>query len=343
MPALLLLPPALSGPGRRYVRGTRKLQVDTKSTCVHIDRPDEIAVTAKPTSAAGPVSTPGFVRVPASGTSARGTSFGGGRARDASLFGFVREIFDIAHAPFRSATQLVICPLQLLPALRVLRAMALFLSELPELLASLPLECADATSSSYERLACVRGDGGQMNLPQINGRLRRARSRFCLREFDADMQLEAPVPHEHARPGVLRKSERQGKGRVATTHRQHNTPLFPVDGMSRPPDRVETLRAPGVLRAHLGVLFAQGAARFDGTKEGTDDLLHHLGVEGKLPFRGLLQLASLGPLRVDHACLFVQFHAEIPDTGRLASRAALRRWKRVGESLARRYTRIVFM
>jgi hypothetical protein len=228
---------------------------------VHIDRPDEIAVTAKPAAAACPIPVLGFVCVPASGAPARGASFRAGRAQDAGLFGFVGEVVDIAsifplrhtpivmsarvpaahsmrianeehshlvpdtkvdhgpggfvpeiaHAPLRPATHLVFRPLQLLPAPRVLLAMALLLSELPKMPAALPLEGADATPGHDQRLARVRGDSGQVDFSQVNGGLSRARGRSRLREFDADVKLEAPVPDQgyaRAIPGYFRRKVR---------------------------------------------------------------------------------------------------------------------------------------
>jgi hypothetical protein len=62
---------------------------------MHIDRADEIAVTDKTAGAADPVSVPGLLMMPASGTPATGSSFGAGRARDAGLLGFVTEIVKV--------------------------------------------------------------------------------------------------------------------------------------------------------------------------------------------------------------------------------------------------------
>src|SRR5215469_16200385 len=76
--------------------GTRKLQVDAKGFLMHIDRPHEIAMAAKPAVTADPVSPPGFVPMLASGTPAAGASFGAGEAQDARLLAFVREVVDVA-------------------------------------------------------------------------------------------------------------------------------------------------------------------------------------------------------------------------------------------------------
>jgi hypothetical protein len=76
---------------------------------MHIDRADEIAVTDKPAGAADPVSVPGLMTMPAAGTPATCSSFGAGRARDAGLFGFVRQIVKI-FAVFSPCHALVVVP-----------------------------------------------------------------------------------------------------------------------------------------------------------------------------------------------------------------------------------------
>src|SRR6266567_6471688 len=106
---------------------------------------------------------------------------------------------------------------------------------------------------------------------QVNGRLHGTGSRFRLLHLDADVQLEAPVPHEHARSNVVRQDKRQDEGRVAFAHRQHHAPLVAVDGLGGPLDRIEPLRAPGILHAHLGMLPAQGARGLDRAEEGAEN------------------------------------------------------------------------
>ena len=76
---------------------------------VHIDRPDEIAVTGEAAGTACPVSVLGLVTMPTAGTPARCSSFGAGEARDVSLFAFVGEIVKVfAVFPHRHA--LVVVP-----------------------------------------------------------------------------------------------------------------------------------------------------------------------------------------------------------------------------------------
>ena len=84
--------------------------MDAVRILMHIDRAHQIAMTSKAALAADPVSPPGLVCVLASGAPAAGSSFGAGRAQDASLLAFVREVvnvlavFPLRHAPVVMAT-----------------------------------------------------------------------------------------------------------------------------------------------------------------------------------------------------------------------------------------------
>jgi hypothetical protein len=62
---------------------------------MHIDRANQVTVAHKSASAADPVSVPGLVFVPTSGTPAAGTSFGAGQAQDVGLFRFVGQVIYI--------------------------------------------------------------------------------------------------------------------------------------------------------------------------------------------------------------------------------------------------------
>ena len=288
--------------------------MDAVSIEMHIHRANEITVAAKAALAARPVSASGLVLVPAPRTPAAGSSFGAGRARDAGLFRFVREVVDVtavfplrhaaimvtagvsiadavrvadeerpdapletevddlvgglmpkvADTPFGSPAHLVLRPLEFLPASRVFLAPALLFGKLPELFAPLPFEAADAAPGHDEGFAGSRGDGGQVDFPEIDRSLHRAGSHFRLRYLDADVQLEAPVPDERAGPSGLGKGKRQDERRVAFAHRQDHTPHFLVDGLRGPLDGVEAFCAPGILHADLGMLPAQGTCGFNG-------------------------------------------------------------------------------
>src|SRR5215469_178398 len=72
--------------------------------CVHIDRADEVAVTAKPAGAARPSSALGLVTMPADRTPAAGSSFGAGEAQDAGLLRFMGQVINVtAIFPLRHA------------------------------------------------------------------------------------------------------------------------------------------------------------------------------------------------------------------------------------------------
>jgi hypothetical protein len=62
---------------------------------MHIDRANQITVALETAGAADPISVLGLMFMLASGTLARGSSFGASEARDVSLFGFVGEIVDV--------------------------------------------------------------------------------------------------------------------------------------------------------------------------------------------------------------------------------------------------------
>jgi hypothetical protein len=113
----------------------------------------------------------------------------------------------IAHAPLDSATNLVLRPLELLPTTGVLLAAALLFGELAELFTPLPFKTADTTPGHDQGLARVRGDGGQVDFPQVNGRLGRAGRPLCLRNLDAHVQLKAVVPRERTSTATFRQIE----------------------------------------------------------------------------------------------------------------------------------------
>src|SRR5215472_1385562 len=62
---------------------------------MHIDRANKIAVSRETASTAYPISALGLVFTPTSGTLATCSSFGASKARDVSLFCFVREVVTI--------------------------------------------------------------------------------------------------------------------------------------------------------------------------------------------------------------------------------------------------------
>ena len=232
---------------------------------------------------------------------------------DAEVDDFARcLVAQVAHAPLGPATHLVFCPLQLLPTARVLLAAALLSGELSELSASLPLEGADAAPGDDKRLARAGRNGGQVDFTQVHGCLDGTGSLLRLRNFETDMQLEAPVPHQGTCPSVLRQGKRQNKGRLAFAHRQHHAPFLPVDGLGGPLDRVERFGAPGVLHAQLRMLPAQFACGLNRAEEGAEDGLHRLAVQGKAPFGLTVQIVLVGPAGVAYSGLPVGLDAGVP-------------------------------
>jgi hypothetical protein len=120
--------------------------VDAKGILMHIDRPDEVAVASKATLAANPSSAFGLVLT--SRTPATGSSFGGGRARDAGLRGLVSQVVDIlavfpqGHAPVVVAAAILVAH-----AVRVAdeeRAYLVFHAEVDHLAARLVTEITHA-------------------------------------------------------------------------------------------------------------------------------------------------------------------------------------------------------
>ena len=335
----------------------------TEHKGMHIDRANEIAVAGKAAGVACPGSASGFVTMPTSGTPARCSSFGAGEARDASLFGFVREVVNIlavlpaghalvvmassvpaAHAvriadeqgsdlvfntevnhgpgrfmahipnaPLGTLTYLALRALQLLPTARVLLAPALFFGEVPQLFAALPFERADAAPGHDQGFPGIGADSGKVYLAQINRRLYRAGSLCRLFRLDADVQLEAVVPHEGTGPSIVRERNRQHDGRSPSPHRQDDTALLQGHRLRGPVDWVEALLTPGVLHAHLRVLPAEFAGGFNVGEKGVHDHLHRLAVQGIPPFGRLLQLVAPRPAGVAHPGLFVQGDAQVPD------------------------------
>ncbi len=223
---------------------------------------------------------------------------------------------EIAHAALGPTAHLVLRPLELLPTPGVLLAPALLLGKLAELSAALSLEATDAAPGDDERLACAGGDGGEVDLSKVDCGLHRAGCFTRLRYLNADVQLEAPVPHQRAGPGALGKRDGQDERWVAFAHRQHDAPFLVVDGLGGPLEGVERFGTPGILHAHLGMLLAQRTGRLHVGEEGVNDLLHRLGIEGEPAFGGLFQLTQSRPRCMCQTRFLMGLHAEVPDAGR---------------------------
>lgn len=218
----------------------------------------------------------------------------------------------VANASFAPSALLILRLLQLLPATRILLAPGLLLRNLAELLASQMFERTDAAPGDDQSRPGVRRDGCQVNLAQINRRLHSARSLFGLWDLDDHMQLKAIIPDQATRPAVFRQNNGQHQRWAILAHRQHHTPTFTRDRLSRPLDRIEAFGAPGILHLHLWLSLAQLVRCLNRCKKGAHYHLDRLTMQRKTPCGRFLQGVSSRPFRVGKASRFVRFHTGIP-------------------------------
>ena len=95
--------------------------------------------------------------------------------------------------------------LQLAPALRPRLAAFPFPGELTQGHLVPPFEGADPPAGNHECGTRVGGDGGLVDLSQVNGGLHRSRSCWCGGCWHGDVQLIAVLPDQLAAPEVLRQ------------------------------------------------------------------------------------------------------------------------------------------
>ena len=224
-------------------------------------------------------------------------------------------VSEITYSTLGQSADFVLRPLELLPAPGAFLAATLLPVDLSRLLCSLAFEGADTASGHDERLARVGRHGGQVDFPQVNGRLNRAGTGFRLWDIHADVQFEAPVPHERTGPGMLWQLNRQYERRATFAHWQNNAPLLDAHRLGRPVDGIELLRAPGVLHAHLWVFLAQFACGLDVREERMHHHLYRLAMQGVPAFGHPLQLVPPRPRSMAHPSTFVGLHAKIPNMG----------------------------
>ena len=222
----------------------------------------------------------------------------------------------IADAPLGPAAHLVFGALQFLPAAGMLLAPALLSGKLAKLPAALPFEGADTAPGDDQGGARIRRHGGEVDFAQVYRRLLLTRNFFRLGHLDADVQFKAPVPDQRTRTAIGGKVEGQDEGGSSSAHRQNHLPLPLVDGLSGPLDRVKLLGAPGILHAHLWMLFAQRASGIDVGEEGMSNLLDDLGIECEGALRCLFQVRAPWPAGMGHTRILVHFHAHVPDPRR---------------------------
>lgn len=224
----------------------------------------------------------------------------------------------IPNTPLGSTTLLVLGALQFLPVPGVFLAPGLLPGDLTQLLCPLPFERTDTTPGDDHSLACIRRDGCQMDLAQVNGRLDGTRSHLGLWYLYAYMQFKTLVPDQSTSTALFWEVEGQNQRWTPLAQRQHHAPTFFRDRLSRPFDRIEALGAPGVFHLHLWVSLAQLPGGLNVSKESTNHHLNRLAVQFKLsPFRGFLQRITSRPLCMRQACSLVDLHAHIPDLCRL--------------------------
>jgi len=241
----------------------------------------------------------------------------------------------VAHASLSPAAHLVSGALQFLPPTRMLLAAALLFGKLPELSVALALERANAASGDDERHARARGGGSQVDFSEIDDGLHAAGSGVRLRDFQADVQFKAVVPHQRTGPLKLGKGEWQDQRRAATAHWQDDAPLLNAHGLGGPMDGVEALRAPGILHAHLRMLPAQLACCLN--RACTDWLCR-----AKRPLVSCCRSVWLGQwawLILARRWAWTQTF----QTWAASIWAYVRRRKMLGDRRDRRYTRVVFI
>ncbi len=224
----------------------------------------------------------------------------------------------VSHVPntsFRTSAYCMLGMLQLLPTTGIFLATGLLPGNLAQSLMALPLEATNAPSSDDQCLACVRADGREMDFTKVYGRMNLTRSLLCLWNFYADMQLKAMVPDQGTCPALGRQVNGKHKRRPSFAHWQNNPSRLFADSLSRPHRRIEPLGFPGIL--HLGVGRLELSCGLHIGQESMDDQLHGLTMQGKLALGGLLQLMASRPFGMRLTCLFVGFHAQVPDGCRL--------------------------
>ncbi len=226
--------------------------------------------------------------------------------------GFVSHVPNTSRGP---PAYLILGTLQLLPTAGILLAARLLLGKLAQALGALPLETANAAPGDNHGLASIRGQGGKMDFTEVHGGMNRTWDLLCLWNFHADMQLKAIVPDQGTCPARGRQVKGKHQRRPSFAHGQNDPSRLFADSLSRPHHGIEPLGSPGIL--HLGGGSLELPCGLYIGKESMDDHLHRLAMQGKPALGGLLQLVTSRPFGMRYACLFVGFHAQVPDVGSL--------------------------
>jgi putative transposase len=238
--------------------------------------------------------------------------------------GLVTQITD---TPFCPSAQLILGPLQFLPATGILLATGLLPGKFAKVLVAVTLQRANTAPRDDQSVAFVRGDGGKMDFAQVDRGLDIPRSFLRLWNFDAHMQLKPMIPDQCTGPTIFRQFNGQDQGFASFAHRQDDPSFFTTHGLSRPFDRIEAFGAPGVL--HLRMALAKLARGLNSGKEGVYHHLNRLAMQGKFALSRPLQLIASRPPDMFAACGFMGLHAEVPDLcGFHLSRAHLGKHRR---------------
>ena len=153
--------------------------------------------------------------------------------------------------PFAGA-HLLTGTLQLPPASRPRLAAFPFPGELTQRHLVPPFEGADPPAGNHECGTRVGGDGGLVDLSQVDGGLHRSRSCWCRGCWHGDMQLIAVLPDQLAAPEVLWQIQLEHERCSPPSHRQHDAPAFHTHRLRRPEQWIKALVLGGIPDVAIG-------------------------------------------------------------------------------------------
>ncbi len=151
-----------------------------------------------------------------------------GDHRPCALVTQIPDLAALASAGFASGS------LQSSIAPRAFLAPVAFLGDLAQSLVVPPLEGADASAGNDQRHASAGGHRRLVDFPQVHCGLRLAGAGLRRSRRNGYVQLIPVVPHQLARPTLLRYLNRQDERGLPSSHRQHNPPPFPAHRLRRP-------------------------------------------------------------------------------------------------------------
>ena len=203
----------------------------------------------------------------------------GGAERDRARSTLVPEITDAAlgsQGYFRAGA------LNLLPSSRSRLASGPLAGQLAELLVEEALLCPNAAAGHNQGLARGRDNRSLVNLAKVDRSALRPRDAGTLGRFDGHVQLVMDtVPDEPTGRWFLQpRWSGEHEGRTAPTHRQDDPVSMEPHRLAGPHKWVGVLVLVRItdLRISISTMFF---GTFNGSQEGSEDLLHGLGVERK--------------------------------------------------------------